>query len=264
MTFATSADGARIHYEAEGDGEPVVLLPGLGMTLATWSEVRDRLVAEGHRVVAIDPRGSGASDKPDQPYTGELVAGDVAAVLDDAGVRRAHVVGQSMGGMIAQELALRDPGRVASLVLLSTFAAPDEWARRVLEVRRTAIERLGLAEQFRMSLLFVFSPRAFREMRDWIAGLERRLAEDPPDERAYLRQLDFCARHDARARLSRLTMPTLVVSGEHDVLTSALQGRELAEMVPGAEYRECRGASHGLLWERGQELAESIAAFVAR
>jgi pimeloyl-ACP methyl ester carboxylesterase len=263
MSFATSADGARIHYEVQGTGEPVVLLPGLGMALATWSEVGGKLAGE-NRVISIDPRGSGDSDKPDQPYTGELVAGDVAAVLDDVGVERAHVVGQSMGGMIAQQLALHHPERVASLVLLSTFAAPDEWGNRVLEVRRTAIERLGLAEQFRMSLLFVFSPRSFREMREWIAGLERRLAEHPPDQRAYLRQLDFCNRHDARERLGVLTVPALVISGEQDVLTSAIQGRELAELIPGAEYREYAGASHGLLWERGDELAQVIGAFVAR
>ena len=124
------------------------------------------------------------------------------------------------------------------------------------------IEKLGLAEHFKFSLLFVFSPRSFRTMRDWIARLERRLAEDPPDERAYLRQLDFCRDHDASARLFAISAPTLVLTGGHDVLTSPLQGRELAELIPGAEYREHAAASHAVIWEEAETFADLIASFV--
>ena len=215
-------------------------------------------------MIAIDPRGAGLSDKPDEPYTGELVAGDVAAALEAAGVERAHLVGMSMGGMIAQEVAIRRSERVKSLLLVSTYAAVDEWSRRVLEVRRSIIEQLGLGEHFRLSVLFVFSPKAFRTMRDWIAGLERRLAENPPGERAYLRQLDFCVAHDAVDRLAVVSAPTLVLTGSEDILTSRFQGRELAGMIPGAEYREIPEASHGLVWEEPELFAETVAAFADR
>src|SRR6266568_1060117 len=131
MPHALSGD-VRIHYTVDGDGPPVLLIPGLGMSAATWTGVGGRL-ASTHRVIYADPRGSGESDTPDVPYTGEDVAADMVAVLDDAGVQRADVVGMSMGGMIAQHLALEHRDRVRSLTLVSTYAATDEWTRRVLD-----------------------------------------------------------------------------------------------------------------------------------
>jgi 3-oxoadipate enol-lactonase len=258
---ATSG-GTQIYYEESGRGETIVLLPGLGMATPVWQGLRSRLQGR-FRILAVDPRGAGRSDKPDKPYDGETVAGDVAAVLDAVGVGRAHVVGHSMGGMIAQETAIRMPERVASLVLVATYAVADEWTRRVLEARRDIIHGMGLEEQFRLAIHFVFSPKAFRTSRDFIAGLERRVAESPPDERGYLRQLDFCLDHDASDRVGAVSVPTLVISGEDDFLTSRFVGRELAGLIPGARYEEMAEASHGLLWEEPGRFADLVADFVA-
>ena len=255
------SDGARIHYTVEGEGPPVLLIPGLGMSAATWAAAGGR-VACARRAIYADPRGSGESDTPDEPYTGRLVAADMAAVLDHAGVEQADVVGMSMGGMIAQHLALEQPERVRTLTLVSTYAATDEWTARVLDERRWLIEQGGLAAQFRLSIFFVFSPHAFREMPDFIHGLEARLAEHPPDERAYQRQLEFCRTHDTAARLRGLRMPTMVVVGSHDVLTSPVLARELAELVPGARYEEIGGASHGMIWEHSERIADLLSGFL--
>ena len=256
------SDGARLHFADAGSGPPVVLVPGLGMAEAVWADARRRL-EPAHRVITVDPRGSGQSEKPAGPYTGELVAADLEAVLDAAGVERAHIVGMSMGGMIGQEFALRKPERVASLMLVSTYAAPDDWARRVLEARRELIARLGFAEQFKLAVHFVFSPQAFRTIPDFIAGLEQRIADNPPDEQAYLSQLEYCLAHDATDRLSSLSVPTLVMTGSDDFLTSRIQGRELAELIPGARYHEVPETSHGMVWEEPQQFAELIAEFVS-
>jgi pimeloyl-ACP methyl ester carboxylesterase len=255
------SDGARIHYTVEGEGAPVLLIPGLGMSAATWAAAGGRL-ARSRRAIYADPRGSGESDTPDQPYTGSLVAADMTAVLDHAGVEQADVVGMSMGGMIAQHLALEQPERVRTLTLVSTYAATDEWTARVLDERRWLIDQGGLAAQFRLSIFFVFSPQAFREMPDFIHGLETRLAAHPPDERAYRRQLEFCRNHDTAVRLGALRMPTLVVVGSHDVLTSPALARELAELVPGARYEEIAGASHGMIWEHSGRIADLLSAFL--
>jgi 3-oxoadipate enol-lactonase len=257
-----ASTGALVYDEVSGEGEPIVLIPGLGMTTAAWEPVCDRLVPS-HRVVVVDPRGAGQSDRPDAPYTGEAMSDDLVAVLDDACIERAHLVGHSMGGMIAQEVAIRHADRVRSLILAATYAATDDWSRRVLEVRRMLIERLGLQEQFRMSLLFVFSPWSFRTRRELIAALEQRLRADPPEPRAYLRQLDFCVQHDARECLARISVPSLVVSGAGDVLTSAIQGRELSELIPGARHQEHPEASHGLIWEESGSFADLVSAFLA-
>jgi 3-oxoadipate enol-lactonase len=255
------SDGARIHYTVEGEGSPVLLIPGLGMSAATWAAVGGRL-ARSRRVIYADPRGSGESDTPDHAYTGAVVAADMAAVLDDAGVPQADVVGMSMGGMIAQHLALEQPHRIRTLTLVSTYAATDEWTTRVLDERRWLIDQGGLAAQFRLSIFFVFSPQAFRQMPDFIHGLETRLAEHPPDESAYRRQLEFCRTHDTAARLGGLQIPTMVVVGSHDVLTSPVLGHELAELIPGTRYEEIAGASHGMIWEQSERVADLLSGFL--
>lgn len=260
MPHAVSGD-VRIHYVVAGDGPPVLLIPGLGMSAATWEPVGRRLAAS-RRVIYADPRGSGQSDRPDVPYTGDLLAADMAAVLDHAGVQRADVVGMSMGGMIAQHLALEHPGRVRSLGLVSTYAATDEWARRVLESRKWLIDEGGLAAQFRISIFFVFSPYAFRALPDFIHELEARLARTPPDEAAYRRQLEFCRVHDTGERLREVAVPALVMVGSHDFLTSPPLGRELAGLIPGARYEEVPGASHGLIWERDELVAAVLGDFL--
>jgi 3-oxoadipate enol-lactonase len=261
MPHAQSGD-VQIHYTVEGQGEPVLLIPGLGMSSVTWEAVGSRL-SSAHRLIYADPRGSGASDTPDVPYTGDLVAADMAAVLDDVGLDSAHVVGMSMGGLIAQNLALEHPERVRSLTLVSTYALGDEWMHRVLDMRRWLIDVGGLPAQFRVSIFFVFSPFAFRQLPDFIHGLEERIAENPPNEAAYRRQLDFCATHDTSAALSEVNIPTLVVVGSHDFLTSPLQAQELRALIPGARYEEMEGASHALIWEQSERFAELLSAFVA-
>jgi 3-oxoadipate enol-lactonase len=171
-------------------------------------------------------------------------------------------VGQSMGGMIAQDFALAHPERVSSLTLVSTYATVDDWSRQMLEARRRLIEVGGLPLQFSVSVLLVFSPHAFREIRPFIAGLEERLAANPPDERAYLRQLDYCLAHDASERLGELDVPTLVVAGSHDIITSSIQNRELAGLVPGARYEEFENASHGLIWEQPERFGDLLGEFL--
>lgn len=227
MPYADSGD-VRIHYMVEGDRHPVLLLPGLGMSAVTWAHIGARL-SSTHRVIYANPRGSGDSDAPDEPYTGVLVAADMAAVLDAARVPDAHVVGTSMGGMIAQHLALEHPDRVRSLTLIATYAAPDDRVRRVLDA---AIRNLP--------------PR----LNDSEAGMS-----------AYLRQLEFCRRHDTSGRLSALELPTQVIVGSHDLLVSTSAARQLAELVSGARYEEVERASHALIWERSEWLTERLADF---
>jgi pimeloyl-ACP methyl ester carboxylesterase len=257
-------DGVRLWYEMAGSaaGAPVVLIPGLGMAGATWQPVRERL-APRHPVIAIDPRGSGQSDAPAGPYTGELMACDVAAVLDAEGVTRAHVVGMSMGGMIAQEVALRMPERVRSLVLISTYAAPDEWALRALSLRRRVLHGLGFRDQFALGVLLVFSPRTLRTAPALVSGLEERILADPPAADAYLSQLDFCLAHDARDRLAGLQAPALVLVGEEDALTTRWVARDLAALIPGAALEEVPETSHALIWEAPQAVAEVVDRFVS-
>jgi pimeloyl-ACP methyl ester carboxylesterase len=261
MAFAGGM-GAKLFCEEQGDqdGQPVILIPGIGLTTTSWSDVTRRLTAEGFRVILMDPRGSGRSDKPRGPYSGDTMAADVVAVLDHVGVGRAHVVGLSMGGMIAQEVAIRYPERVAKLILTSTYARVDAWSKRVLELRRAVITNLGFQTGFQFSSLFVFSPQAFRERRDFIAQREAEQAQ--VDGPSFLAQLDFLLAHDTESHLKAIRARTLVICGELDMLTSALQNQELAAGIADATLEIVRGASHGMVWDRTDEYADRILSFL--
>lgn len=259
MPVAMSS-GVGIRFEQEGSGEPVLLIPGIGLGIASWADIRKRFVDAGYQVTVIEPRGSGESDKPAGPYTGEAFADDVAAALDAAGVEKAHVVGLSMGGMIAQEVAIRRPDRVRTLVLTATYARTDGWSRRIFELREEIILSLGLAASFKLSFLFVFSPLSFREHRELIESREQSM--QAVDRDAFLEQIRFCLNHDTEQRLGAIRAPTLVISGEFDLLTSSIQNAELAAAIEGARHLVVAGASHGLIWERPEEYAEHVLAFL--
>ena len=255
MPYARNGS-ASLFFDVRGDGEEtVVLIPGLGLPGVAWSTVTDRLERR-YRVVVVDPRGSGASDKPDEPYTADLVATDLRSVLDATDTPAAHVIGLSMGGMIAQDFAVHFPARVRSLVLLSTFSAPNQWFTRLFEARRDLIEKVGIADHFRVFLMFVFSPFAFRDIPDTITHIEESLEQSPPDTSAYLRQIDYCLAHDASDQLEGIRAPTLVITGTHDFTTPPDLGRELAARVPNARFVEFEDASHGLWLEFSDKLVE--------
>ena len=148
------------------------------------------------------------------------------------------------------------------MVLLSTFAAPDEWFTRLFTVRRDLIGKVGFEEHFRIYLMFVLSPFAFRDIPDQIAQVEAALHERPPDTAAYLRQLEFCLDHDTSGALGAVHVPTLVITGSHDYLCPVPLGTELAAAIPAAEYRQFEGASHGLYLECSDELVAAFDEFV--
>jgi 3-oxoadipate enol-lactonase len=253
-----------LYFEVRGEGkETIVLIPGLGLPGSAWGAVADQL-GRHFRLVVVDPRGSGASDKPDGPYTADLVSADLRSVLEASETESAHVIGLSMGGMIAQDLAVRFPAMVKSLVLLSTFAEPDAWFTRLFEARRQLIERVGIVEHFRIFLMFIFSPLAFRRIPETIDRVEQNFRQRPPDTAAYLRQIDYCLGHSASGELAAIETSTLVISGTHDFLIPSALAADLAAVIPGAEHSEFEGASHGLWLEYPERLAAVCEEFIER
>lgn len=261
MAFADNG-GTRIYFEAHGSGDTLVLIPGLGGSTRQLARLGE-LLRQGHRVVLIDPRGAGQSDKPDMEYDGALLSSDVVAVLDAAGAPHAHVAGISFGGMIAQELAIRHPARIRSVVLASTYAASDAWTDRMWEVREGMIRAQGMAAHFRLAAMFLFSPHTFRTESATLHMIEQAFAAAPPDSVGYLRQLQFCRRHDSRDRLSGIRTPTLVATGAEDILCSPLQGRELAAAIPGAAYREVPSAAHLFMLSQPELFSGMVRDFIA-
>ncbi|HXH81382.1 MAG TPA: alpha/beta fold hydrolase [Candidatus Tectomicrobia bacterium] len=241
----------RLFYEARGAGEPLLLVMGFGGDHLAWG-FQAPAFAERHRVIAFDNRGAGRSDVPDVRYTTRAMAEDALGLLDALGVERAHVLGVSMGGMIAQELALAHPDRVLTLQLHCTCARPDRYLRALIDTWRTVRRRLEITEWMRALALWLFSPRTYQERPDLVETIVQMGAANPfPFSlTGFLRQGEAIRDHDALDRLGAIACPTLVTVADDDILVPPRFAREIAARVPGAVFRTVPDAGHAYFWER--------------
>jgi 3-oxoadipate enol-lactonase len=250
-----------LHWESAGTGDPVLMIMGLGLSGGAWWRTVP-VLSRSLRVITFDNRGVGRSSARFPSYTIEAMADDAVSVLDAAGVDRAHVYGFSLGGMVAQQLALRQPGRVRSLVLGATHAGGPRAVRPDPDViaffRRRA--RMRAQEAARASVPFNYGPRCRREHKDRIAeDIARRLAHPFP-EAAYRAQMFAAALHNCHRRLRRIEAPALVVHGRHDRVVPVANAEILAERIPGAKLRILADAGHLYPTEQ-PEVDEDIARF---
>ncbi|NOZ95358.1 MAG: alpha/beta fold hydrolase [Acidobacteria bacterium] len=252
-----------IHYEIYGDGAPLVLIGGLGLDVASWGPQVTAL-ARRFRVVVFDNRGVGRSDATEPPYSTAVMAEDTAALLDGLGIGRAHVLGVSMGGLIAQELALHRPDSVEGLILAATAGriaprgrhAIDSWRRLVLE----GVDRETI---LRDQLPWVFSDR-FLGNPDQVSGFVATVLSNPHPQPAegFVGQAMACLRHDALARAAGIRARTLVVAGGDDILIPARSSAELADAIPGARLLVFDEAPHAFPMESPDRFNEAVLYFL--
>jgi 3-oxoadipate enol-lactonase len=236
---------AKLYFQdAGGDGPPVLLVMGLGMNTTGWWRTVPVLADAGLRVIAFDNRGVGRSERVPGPYTVAQMADDAVSVLDAVGVDRAHVYGISLGGMIAQEVALRHPERVLALVLGATTAGGSAH----VPADDATVEFLSLRAQMTAehavwaSVPINYAPRTRTEGGDLIAQDIAQRLRFPIEPEYYSAQLAAANGHDAR--VEGIGAPTLVVHGEQDVLIPPVNGERLAAAIPGAELSLWPGAAH--------------------
>lgn len=262
MAFA-ERDGARIYWTALGKGEPLIMIMGLGCSSDLWFRLAPRL-AKCHRVILLDNRGVGQSEVPHYVvHRVSTMAADVAAVLDAAGEPTAHVLGLSMGGMIAQQFALDFPRRVRSLVLMATNCGGP---------------RALLPESHVWKLLFSrgeMSPEdSLEAMRPYTyanATAGRVIEEDSfvrlahyPALRGYQAQLYGLMGWSSSSRLGNLDQPTLVIHGREDRLIPLENGRVLAELIPGADLLEFDDASHWIHSDQTERTVHAVESFIRK
>jgi 3-oxoadipate enol-lactonase len=258
-------DGTDIYYERRGAGEPLLLLQGLGGNSLHWGEGFLSGLEDDFELVLYDHRGAGRSG----PLTGDCtiaaLAGDAAALLDALAIESAHVVGISMGGMVAQELALTRPERVRTLTLGCTFPGGPE-------ATMTDMAVVGMLAE---ALLSGDGDRALRAGYDVMIAPE--YAADPANYALYaevasqyqapipvlMAQLQAIGGHDVSARLAGLQVPTLVVHGTADRLLDCANGELLARLIPGARLELLEGAGHMFFWEQPERSAQLVREHVA-
>jgi pimeloyl-ACP methyl ester carboxylesterase len=251
MPFA-AANGVRLYYEWHGaqNGTPVVLVMGLGGDSTAWP-FQLAALAPRHRVLVFANRGAGQSDAPDDAYTTRGMAEDLLALLDALGVERAHLLGLSLGGAIAQEAVLAAPARFASLQLHATWAGPHPYFRALVNAVRLARQGLSLEGFYRALSVWLFTPECFATQPELVEAVVQRATHQPHPValHAYLRQTEAVLGHDTRDRLHLVRCPTLVGVGSRDLITPPLLAEELAGRIPEARYRVLPEVGHGAIWE---------------
>jgi len=260
-----AANGIELYYTETGAGEPLVLVMGFGGDHLSWGFQLSALSAQ-YRVVTFDNRGSGRSSAPDIPYSTRMMADDTVALMARLGIERAHILGVSLGGMIAQEIALGYPERVRSLQLHCTAARADGYMLALLENLRMARGKLGVELAQRAMALWLFAPTTFNERPEFVDMLlyAARAQAHPQSDVGFARQGDAVVSHDSLARLGEITCPTLVAVGEEDQLAPLRFSREIAGAIAHAELHTIPAAGHVYFWEKPAEFNALVLNFLSK
>jgi pimeloyl-ACP methyl ester carboxylesterase len=260
-----SLNGIRVHYETAGTGDPVLLVSGLGSPAIGWA-LQVAALSARHLVITFDNRGVGETElSPDPVYSTGQLADDAAALLGHLGVSRAHVVGASMGGTIAQELAIRHPKLVRSLVLACTWARGDARFLATIEAWVALAHRVPVDERFRHVLYpLIFSPAFYATKGAVEAALQRTLGyAHPTKPDAIERQGRGIVQWNGSRvkRLASVKVPALVLAGADDILTPPAFGRALARALPRGRFQVLPGG-HAFFLEQAEVFNAAVLRFL--
>jgi len=265
MPFAQTED-AKIHYEITGSGPSLTMVMGLGGA-GNWWFAQVPELSKHFRVVTLDNRGTGTTESETTDLTMDIMADDVAAVLDAADIARTHLLGISMGGMISQHVALRHSGRIDRLILCCTTAGGMTAVQPPPDVveQLTAIGTPGADPlQAMLQVATVVFSEGYRSTR--IHELVNAMIENqimPPSQATLANQIGAVMMHDTYGRLGEIAAPTLVMSGDADILIPPENSKILAERIPHAELRLFPGCGHGFNLEAADEFNQAVEAFLS-
>jgi 3-oxoadipate enol-lactonase len=258
------SDGADIHYRITGDGsETLVLINGVGDDLDGWANQIGEFVGAGLCVVSFDNRGVGRSSQSPGPYTSRQMAADLAALVTELKLPRFHLAGVSMGGVIAQEYAVAEPGSLASLVLANTFAVADPFTRAAFETWVIVAETAGMPVMVQQQAPWIYSPTFYAQHPDKVVELiaAAQTSTQPPE--AFAAQMAALNEHDCADRIGAVTTPTLVLAASDDIIIRPELSRQLFELLPGGvgTWKVVPGG-HAAFWENPGPWNQAVIEFV--
>jgi 3-oxoadipate enol-lactonase len=259
-----AGDGIEIAYQVWGrsTGSPVLMIQGLGVDSRGWALQRGAF-SRRHRCYTPDNRGTGRSGRPPRPYDLFQMASDALAVLDAEGIERAHVVGASMGGVIAQIIGVLHPERTRSLTLACTACRHHHWRRELLAEWAEIVAARGMGALSDDGLRWLVGPRIQARFGLWLNLLARLVMQNEPG--AFVAQVDaiLAMSDDLRDELRTVAVPTLVITGTQDSLTPVGDAEELADEIRGARLMLLSGAAHGLMAEAPNAFNDAVLGFLA-
>jgi 3-oxoadipate enol-lactonase len=254
-----------LYYEVHGPegAKPLLLIAGLGHSSKLWFRQVPEF-SKHFETIIFDNRGVGQSDKPDEPYSVAGMAADVIGLLDHLGIEQAHVLGASMGGYVAQEIAIEHPERVKRLVLLCTHYGGPEYLELTGDLWKEILDVAGLSpeEIYRRGIKYSTTPEFFKNNEEMVKKLVRMRLEDPQPAYAFQRQFAAAAAFYSKDRLQRIQAPTLVLAGREDQIVPLELAERLTEAIPNAQLKVIDHAAHLLFIERPEEVNRAIIQFL--
>jgi len=259
------SNGQKLYFEVHGEGDPLLLIMGLGGDATGWM-LQIPAFSRYFKVVAFDNRDVGRSSSAKGSYSIADMAEDTAGLMDALGIEKAHIVGGSMGGAIAQELVLCHPDKVHKLILACTMGQFARFRIHMLEPAIFIKEHDPTNKVFLTEMLFQCMTHNFLKNSEAVDGMLN-LMQNPPfpqSTEAFVRQANAIRTFDALARLGAVKAPTLVLVGDQDILTPPWAARELAEAIPGAKLQILEGGAHGFFWEIPEKTNRAIIEFLKK
>ena len=260
-----SANNITMHYDQQGTGEPLILIPYLAADHACYAfQVPE--YAKHFTCISVDLRGTGESSKPQGAYTTEVLADDVAALMQGMGIGRAHVAGLSLGGAVGMWLAAKHPNKVASLSVHSGWTRTDGFLRTIVEGWQIVAKAVDVPEMvIRAIFPWCFTPELYAERPDYIESLAAFVRSRPKQSVSdFIHQSNAVLEHDVEAQLERILVPTQITVGRHDQLTSTRFADRLKGAIRNAELLVFEGCAHAGLYEHVTEFNERTVAFLQR
>jgi 3-oxoadipate enol-lactonase len=260
------ANGIDIYYEVQGEGEPMVLIPYLAADQACYAfQVAE--YAKHYTCFSVDLRGAGLSGKPDGVYTTELLAADIAAFMQAAGIEQAHIFGLSLGAATGMWLAARHPEKVKTLSLHSAWTASDPFLRTVVQSWQIIAQALASVPEMVIQGIFpwCFTPEMYAARPEYVDSLAEFVRSRPmPPVDAFIRQSGAVLAHDATAALGAIQAPTLITFGRHDLVTSTRFAAPLSEGIANSEVLVFEDCSHAPIYENVEGFNTQTLAFLQR
>lgn len=258
-----NANGIPIHYTEQGQGEPLILIMGLGADGSLWKD-HVAVFSRYFRCILMDNRGAGLSDQPAGPYTTSMMADDTAGLMAALGIESARIAGISMGGAIAQSLALRHPDKVRSLLLISTWARCDPYAKVIFEHFKKMRAAADPGDFSELLQLWIYAADYLAANLDTLrqGQQDARTAENPMPQHAFDAQCDACITHDTLDQLASIRVPTLLTVGDADIFTPLPFSQAIHERISGSEMAVFQRAGHAHHWEKLDEFNARAAAFL--
>jgi len=264
-TGKVKVNDINMYYEIHGDGFPLVMIHGINQNSLTWPPIFLDEVSKNFKIIIFDSRGAGRTDKPDIEYSIKMFADDTVGLMDALNIERAHVLGHSMGGFIAQELVINYPERVEKLILFSTSCGGSKAvppSPEVMQMLSEDLEGLTLEDMQRRFIPIALTEEYVKDNLDLIEESITIYLKAPTPLYSFKRQLGAVMRFNAGRRLKKINTPTLVMHGKKDILILPQNAEILAKLIPEAKLTYFENSAHATYVEEPENVAKALFEFL--